>query len=325
MSNNSRSNLITIAIAAIIALLGFSGYLLYQNNNLQKLSETQSFEIDETEKLKAELEKQYYESLSELEEMRGSNDELNALIEKQKEELKDKKRQISGLLGTKNALSQARTEMEAMRVQLSGYIGEINTLKQQNAELTEKTVQLQANNENLKSNLDSKINENQQLEEVRATLVNEKEALTSKSAALGKKVAIGSVVKVSDVRVTGWKIKDSGKAVKKKYAKNIERLELCFDLLDNAVVEPGQEDFKIRIITPQGETLAIEELGSGILKEKISQQEVRYTTSATVDYQNAAGNFCTKWEPNTRFNKGLHGVEIYNKGYLAGRGSFTLK
>ncbi len=325
MSNNSRSNLITIAIAAIIALLGFSGYLLYQNNNLQKLSETQSFEIDESEKLKAELEKQYYESLSELEEMRGSNDELNALIEKQKEELKDKKRQISGLLGTKNALSQARTEMEAMRVQLSGYIGEINTLKQQNAALTEKTVQLEANNENLKTNLDSKINENQQLEAARATLVNEKEALTSKSAALGKKVDIGSVVKVSDVKVTGWKIKDSGKAVKKKYAKNIERLELCFDLLDNAVVEPGEEDFKIRIITPQGETLAIEELGSGVLKEKISQQEVRYTTSATVDYQNTASNFCANWEPSTRFSKGLHGVEIYNKGYLAGKGSFTLK
>ena len=144
MSNNSRSNLITIAIAAIIALLGFSGYLLYQNNNLQKLSETQSFEIDESEKLKAELEKQYYESLSELEEMRGSNDELNALIAKQKDDLKEKTRQISGLLGTKNALSQARSEMEAMRVQLSGYIGEINTLKQQNAALTEKTIQLEA-------------------------------------------------------------------------------------------------------------------------------------------------------------------------------------
>jgi len=215
--------------------------------------------------------------------------------------------------------------MEAMRVQLSGYIGEINTLKQQNAVLTEKTVQLEANNQDLKTNLDSKITENQQLEAARATLVGEKEALTSKTAALGKKVDIGSVVKVNAVKVTGYKIKDSGKAVKKKYAKNIDRLELCFDLLDNGVVEPGEEDFKIRIITPQGLTLAIEELGSGVLKEKISQQEIRYTTAASVDYQNVANNFCTKWEPNIAFSKGLHGVEIYNKGYLAGKGSFTLK
>ena len=73
MSSNSKSNFIAVAVAAIIGLLCFSGYLLYKNNNLKTLTEKQSLEIDESEKLKAELEKQYYESLSELEEMRGNN------------------------------------------------------------------------------------------------------------------------------------------------------------------------------------------------------------------------------------------------------------
>ena len=44
-----------IAIAAIVGLVVFSGYLLYQNSNLRKISEKQSLQIDESEQLKAEL------------------------------------------------------------------------------------------------------------------------------------------------------------------------------------------------------------------------------------------------------------------------------
>lgn len=325
MSNTSRSGLVALAIAAIIGLLCFSGYLLWKNKNLQQVSENQSMQIDESEKLKAELEKQYYESLSELEEMRGNNDELNALIEKQKDELKEKKNQIYRLLKSKNALADARTEMTAMRVQLDQYVSELNQLKQQNVELTAKTVKLEKNNESLRNDLTSKIEENTQLETARATLVSEKETLTTKAVSLGEKVSVASVVKISNVEVTGWKIKNNGKAVKKKYAKNIERLEMCFSTIDNTVVPAGEENFFIRIINPLGETLAVEELGSGELTEKLNDQPIRYTKTATIDYQNDRGDFCTTWEPNLSFSKGNYSVEIYNKGYLAGTGEFMLK
>ncbi len=325
MSSNSRSGLMAVAIAAIIGLLCFSGYLLYKNNNLQKLSAQQSLEIDESEKLKGELEKQYYESLSELEEMRGNNDELNALIEKQKDELKEKKNQIYRLLKSKNDLDAARTEMAAMRTQLNQYVSQLNTLKQENAELQAKTVELEQSNESLRTDLTSKIEENSQLETARATLVSEKQDLTSKAAELGRKVDIASAVKVTGISVTGYKVRNSGKAVKKKYARNIERLELCFNTLDNRVIPAGEESFFIRIINPLGETLAVEELGSGVLNEKLNDQEIRFTQSATIDYDNEASNVCTKWEPNITFDKGKYAVEVYNKGYLAGTGEFTLK
>jgi len=325
MSSNSKSGLVAVAIAAILGLLCFSGYLLYQNNNLKKLSEKQILEIDESEKLKAELEKQYYESLSELEEMRGNNDELNALIEKQKDELKSKKNQIYRLLKTKNDLEGARTEMTAMRAQLNQYVTELNTLKAENAELQAKTVKLEGDNESLRTDLTSKIEENTQLETARATLVSEKQDLTAKTAELGRKVDIASAVKVAGVTVTGWKIKNSGRAVKKKYARNIERLELCFNTLSNRVIPAGEESFFIRIISPQGETLAVEELGSGVLTEKLNDQQIRYTNTTTVDYQNEAGNVCSTWEPNIAFDKGKYAVEVYNKGYLAGTGEFMLK
>lgn len=325
MSSNSRSGLMALAIAAIVGLLCFCGYLLYKNNDLQQLTEKQSLQIDESEKLKAELEKQYYESLAELEEMRGNNDELNALIEKQKEELKEKKNQIYRLLKTKNDLEAAKTEMLVMREQLSQYVTELNTLKQENSELRTKTVKLEGDNESLRSDLTSKIEENQQLETVRATLVSEKQTLTEKATNLGRKVDIASAIKVADINVTTWKIKNNGKAVERKSAKAVKRLEMCFNALGNRVIPSGEEEFFIRIIDPKGETLAIEELGSGVLTEKINNQQIRYTQTALVDYENDITNVCSKWEPNINFVSGNYQVEIYNKGYLAGVGGFSLK
>ena len=325
MSSNSRSGLWLLALAAIIGLLSFCGYLLYQNNDLQKLTEQQSLQIDESEKLKVQLDKQYYQSLAELEEMRGNNDELNALIEKQKEELKGKKNQIYRLLKTKNDLEAAKSEMLVMREQLNQYVAELNTLKQENSELRTKTVQLEEDKQSLQTDLTSKVKENQELETVRATLVSEKQTLTEKAADLGRKVDIASAVKVAEINVTSYKIKNNGKAVERKSAKSVERLELCFDALSNRVIPAGEETFFIRIIDPKGETLSVEELGSGILTEKINNQQIRFTQSTIIDYENDQANACAKWEPNIGFSSGNYQIEVYNKGYLAGVGSFSLK
>jgi len=325
-SSNSRSSFIAIAIAAIIGLLGFSGYLLYKNNNLKMILEKEIVNNKELENLKLELDKQYYQSLSELEEMRGNNEELNALIEKQKDELKEKKKQISRLLSNnKGDLAKAKSEMEGMRLQLSQYVTELNTLKQANAQLENKAKKLEQDKKVLKKDLDTKISDYQQLESDKAILEGEKNDLTGKTAVLGKKVDIASAIKITEVAVTGWKIKDNGKAVKKKYAKNIERLDLCFATLDNAVVPAGDEEFYIRIISPLGETLAVEELGSGVLTDKTTQEQIRYTKTAMITYDNQAGNFCTSWEPTNSFERGIYNVEVYNKGYLSGKGDFRLK
>ncbi len=324
-SSNSRSNLVGIAVVAILVLLSLCGYLFYTNQNLKQSTEQLSQQVDESEKLKAELEKTYYESLSELEEMRGNNEELNALIEKQKDELKEKKNQIGRLLRNKSDLAKAKVEMQNMRTQMDEYLTQINTLKAENEQLTAKTVDLTNRNESLQSDLTSKIAQNEDLESVRATLVSEKADLTSKNAVLGKKVSIASVIKVADIEVTGWKIRKSGKTAKKKYAKNVDRLELCFNTTDNTIAEAGKEAFQIRIINPLGETLAVEEMGSGVLTNQLTDEEVRYTKSEAIDYQNEAGNICTHWEPNAPFDKGIYAVEVYNKGYLAGKGEFRLK
>jgi len=87
----------------------------------------------------------------------------------------------------------------------------------------------------------------------------------------------------------------------------------------------GNEAFYIRVINPIGETMAIEELGSGTLKLTKSKEQIRYTQRADIEYESNQENVCVVWEPNTQFSKGIYEVQVYNKGFLAGTGSFQLK
>ena len=93
----------------------------------------------------------------------------------------------------------------------------------------------------------------------------------------------------------------------------------------HTIVEGGLEKFYVRIIDPTGVTLAVEDLGSGILTTNTSNEEIRYTKVKEIDYNNEATEACMLWEPNTEFQQGKYNIEVFNKGFMAGKGSFELK
>lgn len=312
--------IIAIAVLAILcAVLVFN--LVSKNNE----NEVVTSELNESEQLKAELEKQYYEALSELEELRGSNEELNALIETQKTELKESKDRISALLRDSGKLKQARAEMKTMTAQVEQYLAEINQLREENQELTIRTVQLTEENTSLTTNLDSARMRNMALSDDKAILTSEKAELEAERSRLAKKVNIASVVKVSNLEVDGLKMRSSGKAVSRNAAKNIDQLQVCFQTSANQVAEPGIEQFLVRIINPLGETLAIEELGSGVFTNGATGEQIRYTSAKETDYDQDQQNLCINWAPNQPFQSGNYKVEVYNKGYMAGAAGFRLK
>jgi predicted negative regulator of RcsB-dependent stress response len=77
--NNSKNTILGVAIGVIVLLLGINGYMIYNRSQLKAENTEISADLEETTKLKEELNKQYYSALSELEGMRGTNEELNAL------------------------------------------------------------------------------------------------------------------------------------------------------------------------------------------------------------------------------------------------------
>jgi myosin heavy subunit len=325
-NNSSRQRLLAIAAVVVVALLAINAFLLYNKYSQDKVIDEQKSELVEAEKLKIELEKQYHEALSELEEMRGANEELNAIIDQQKAELKQQKDKIDNLIREGKDLGRARLELKNLKSQVDQYIAQIQQLQAENQMLQEQTEQLTERTRFLETNLDSQRVVTNQLEGERSALVSEKQQLSAEKQKLSETVNLASVIKVNNVRVTGLKERSSGKTVKKKYAKNVDQLKICFETTANEIARPGVERFFVRIISPIGETMAIDELGSGVMIDKNTGEEIRYTHVKEYDYNNDQTEICFNWDPNLgAFQKGKYKVEIYNKGHLAGIGNFDLK
>ena len=312
------NTLIPILIGVGLLLLGSIAWLTYESMSTTRELEQKVAQYEEAEKLRAELENQYNDAIAELEKLKGENEDINRLIDEQKAELDAQRSRISGLIRTQRRLDAARAELRDLKVTVEGYVAEIEQLQEEAEQLALANAMLLGERDSLNLTLDAKNMENTELMAVQAKLVSEKEDLT-------KSVQIGSVVQVKDVEVTGLRTRKSGKTKSKGSAKRIDQLKVCFTTIVNDVVQPGTEEFFIRIVNPKGETLAIDDLGSGTTTDSRTGEEVRYTQVKEYDYANDETQLCFLWKPNMPFQSGKYDVEIYNKGYLAGKGQFELK
>lgn len=325
MGNPSNQRLVAIATVVIIALLGCIGYLFYNKVNQDKLIKKQSAELISTEKLQAQLEKEYYLALADLEEMRGTNEELNALIETQKVELKSQKDRISVLLKDSKDLEIARGEIIKLKSAAEKYISELVALRDENKALSASNLELTEAKRTLTEEVAARTLENEELSASRATLASEKATLEEERNVLAKKVNVASVIRVQGFDVDGYKLKPSGKEAEKNRAKTIDGLKICFTALENPIAAPGTERFHVRIVNPLGETMAMDDTGTGILKNPNTGEEVRFTQYRDVEYNNEESNVCVNWQPDVAFNPGQYTVEVYNKGFLVGMSTVDLK
>lgn len=321
MSQSNQQRLLALSTVAIIALLGLSSFLIYMKVNQDKVIKQQKAELIEETRLKADLEKEYYQALSDLEEMRGTNSELNAMIETQKAELKKQKDRIDSLIKTSKELEKAREEISKLRV----YVTEVEELRKKNAALQDSNLVLSGERDELILMVQQERLTNEELSAEKSSLTSEKQALQQEKEYLTGKVNIASSIKVSDISAKGYVVKSSGKESESKKAKSIDGVQVCFNTTANQVVNAGKEKFYLRIINPLGEVMAIQDLGSGSMKLGNSDETIQFTQSVDVDYKNDVTNACFNWQPGIPFENGNYSVEVYNKGFMAGKASFVLK
>ncbi|MBK8519084.1 MAG: hypothetical protein IPL55_23205 [Saprospiraceae bacterium] len=317
-STQPKQNLTAILIGIIILLLGILAYQWYSMNKLSNKNQVQQTEMMELQKVQAELDQDYQAALESLEEMRGSNTQLNSLIDSQKIELKAQKEKINGLIWNKKELDKARIELKTLNANAAKYLADIQQLKQENKILTD-------NNANLTMRIDEEVKAKEDVIQAKNSLATEKENLSKTNAALGSKVDMANAIKINFMEVKGYDVRDDGKLKEKSKAKDIELVRVCFLTETNMVTPAGQKTFYIRILNPQGETIAIEAQGSGVLTNKLDNSQVRYTTSGEITYKNEDTNACIDWTLTDKLIKGDYKIEMYNNGFLVGKGQFKLK
>ena len=317
MSTKSN-NVLSYALIGIILLLGLNGYQLYINSQLKQDTANQKTELIELEKIKTELDQDYKAAIEGLDELRGDNEELNQLIDSQKLSLQGQKEKINNLIWSKRELGKARKEMKALKDQAEQYIKELIKLRDDNQFLTSSNTQLKEEKEAL----------NQlyaEIAQAREILIVEKEEIIKEKAILSGKVDIAEAIKINYMEVQGYQVKDDGKTKKKNKAKNINMLRTCFLTETNVVAKGGEQEFYIRIIDPVGEIIADSNGGAGVLTNKLDNTQVMYTTSGSIDYQNEDTRGCISLSLSEKLMKGIYDVEIYNNGFMVGKGDFKLK
>ena len=321
----SRQRLTAIGLLAIISLLIINAILLYNKYKQDKIIHDKNERITEISDMRSDLEKEYYEALSELEEMRGDNDQMNTVIDQQKDELKTQKDKIIRLIKDSDDLGRARVELQKLQGMIDGYIATVAQLENENRTLRDTTDALREDRMLLTKKIADERHVNDGLLSDKAELTVAKSALEGEREQLLTKVSRASVIEALNLQVEGFKYGSTGQERQRNKAKNVEVLKICFDAQPNNVAELGKETFYVRVVDPTGKTLALESLGSGTLKNQANNTSIRYTRAKEVDYTREEQTSCVAWEPNLPFKEGEYLVEIYNKGYLAGSTIFSLK
>jgi hypothetical protein len=330
--SSSRGYLIPLLALALLCMIGFNIYLLYNKNQQTQVIEKQGETITYQDSLATQLEQQYNQALQELESQRTQNAELNGMIDQQKAELTKSKNDIAKLLnGDRSALAKAESKIKSIQAQLNGYLTEIAELKRQNQTLGENNTRLTEEVSIRTQEVTAQRDSNRQLaslvEEERKTsaqIKQEKAEIEEKAKELAKKVDVGSVLRVSNVVATPMRDKRNGDEDDVSRARRTDKIKVCFKVVENDVTKQGENYFIARIINPRGETLFLESMGSGTFKDE-KGTEVRFTTFKTFEYNNDDPEICMYWKQDQAFDKGDYKVEVYNKGYKVGETTLKLK
>jgi hypothetical protein len=132
------------------------------------------------------------------------------------------------------------------------------------------------------------------------------------------------------MNITGTGVVYKGSKKKEKEttsAKKTEKVRICFDADKSPAPDAGTKTFLVRIVSPQGVTLAVQSQGSGVFDMSETGEKMQYTTKQDIDYKKSKQNVCIYWGSGNSggFEKGKYTAEIYQDGYKIGTKEFTLK
>jgi hypothetical protein len=324
--SNSKSKILPWLIAGLVALGGLNIAQWFSGSKKTEQITAQSTELQKETELNQQLEQQYKDAVAQLEEMKGKNTELNSLIDKQKEELTARKSQIAGMI-SKKEYNKVMAEMARFKQEAAGYMERIASLEQEKKQLGEQVNVLTTEKTTLQDNLSKEVKAKEDVIAAKTAVEGEKAKVEAEKAVLKTKADAGAVVRVANIQMQGFKVRESGKEKERTHAKNIDRLKFCFKALPSPdQAERGNETFYVRIIDPTGVAVATQAGGGGVLKLN-DGKEVQYTTTKIIDVKNAQEDVCAVWDAkgNAVLQKGKYIIEVFNKGYLAGRNEFDLK
>ncbi len=299
-----RRLVVLLVIAGVLFVLNWIlGFSFYQK---KKQLEATRAALEETIRLKKALEAELTHFQEEVARYKGEVATLDSVILAQNRDLEARAAEIRRLLqqgkADRRQLAQARQELERLRYLVSEYKYRLDSLYEENKRLQEENVKLK-----------SEVSQYKQVHE----------KLKDENVKLKIKLAVGSRLSTSTMEVLTFRIR-RGKERETSRAKRVERIRICFKIVDNPVANYGTYPVYVRIITPQGETIFIEGAGGG--KTTLDGQEVLYSFKGSIQFSNnPSQQYCLEWQPPIPLTGGQYTVQMITNDYLLGETSFKLR
>lgn len=293
----------------LIALLSITaGVLYWQLRKAQKQAAAVEEEKIELEANIQELDKRILAMQQELERKDLELSDKSKKVEELSRELERTKAQIrryeeQGRLSARQA-EEMRFKTEQMAYYIQKYQERIRQLEEENERLRARTTELE-------KQIERKESEARQMRQ-------EKEHLEVK-------VKAASFLKAINFQFAT--IKENGKEEwdTEFRARRIQRLKVCFTVLENEIAEPGSRTAYVIISDPTNKILTNFAQSSGYFT--VMDTEQPFSTKATFNYTRTAQEVCAIYErpADQELHKGTYQVAVFCEGVEIGRGQFQVK
>jgi len=147
--------------------------------------------------------------------------------------------------------------------------------------------------------------------------------LSERNRELSEKVSQASALHAESINVyaISTKGKESDGGVYK--SKKVDKVRITFYLQENPLTSREAKVIFLRIIDPQGQSIADMSTGSGSFTYK--NKEVTYTAKQKIVYDNSHQSVEFVYSRGQAYKEGRHTIELYAEGYKIGDGFFEVK
>jgi uncharacterized protein (DUF3084 family) len=292
-NQNSNSKLKSIIAILAVLLVGSLIYIFKLTSDAKELQNvvvtTQSDKdavMKDLEALKTSYDKAISENTSMSDELIEARDEVARLME----DLKKSKGDVA-------SLSKYKQQYAALEVKMKNLMQEVEVLKAQNQQLT--------------ASLDST---NVVLEDSKKY----NQVLVGQNEDLAKTVEKGQKLSVTNLKTAAYKERSSGKLVDTDKARRADVLQISFTIAENSIAKSGDKMYYVQVIDAKNNVLGDKETVS------FGDTSLTYSFTTTVKYENKSVEVKEQLKGKD-FEKGTYFVNVFDKGELVSKSTFTLR
>jgi len=292
---NSR-RLKWLFLVFFLVIVSLVSSLFFQKEQIQKQMDIKIQFVEQKNQLRDELDDLIDEHDNLLEEYSGLEDQLQAQDSIIKQQISD----IRGLLRKENDLKLAREKIDRLKEIAKRYIADIDSLLVLNQKLTKQK--------------DSVIRVNKDI-----NWKNYK--LNKQNIELEKKVSEGSILEISDLNVTTFRYRKSGRLVETSSAKKTQIIQVCFLVLQNTIAKKEIKNYYLQIIDPNSNVIS----SNDSIKYGVDSTNFFFTKKDSLFYDNSEQSICLDWQRINFLQDGIYKVYLYIDERLSAKTAFRLK